>query len=125
MQATAVWAHMHLIGKEVKVWAELPDGRTERLLWINDWDFNWQDTYLFDEPIFLPARTVIRSEWRYDNTADNPNNPDPDMWVMGGSRTGDEMTHAWLAITQLDDEGYERLVAERKEKEERALAGND
>jgi len=44
---------------------------------------------------------------------------------MGGSRTGDEMTHAWLAITHLDDEGFEQLVAERKEKEERSLAGND
>ena len=44
---------------------------------------------------------------------------------MGGSRTGDEMTHAWLAITHLDDEGFEQLVAERKDKEERSLAGND
>ncbi|MFT7470284.1 MAG: hypothetical protein ACI8XU_000172, partial [Kiritimatiellia bacterium] len=40
-------------------------------------------------------------------------------------RTGDEMTHAWLAITHLDDEGFEQMVAERKDKEERSLAGND
>ncbi|GIT21308.1 MAG: hypothetical protein CM1200mP40_09900 [Gammaproteobacteria bacterium] len=55
-------------------------------------------------------------QW-YDNTADNPNNPDPDQWVFGGSRTADEMTHAWIAITHLDDEGYEELLVERKEKE--------
>ena len=36
-------------------------------------------------------------QW-YDNTANNPNNPDPDQWVYGGSRTGDEMSHAWIAI---------------------------
>ena len=44
---------------------------------------------------------------------------------MGGSRTGDEMTHAWLAITHLDDEGYEKLLAEREERESRSLAGQD
>jgi hypothetical protein len=38
------------------------------------------------------------------------------MWVMGGSRTGDEMTHAWLAITHLDDGGYNKLKEERDEK---------
>ena len=38
------------------------------------------------------------------------------MWVMGGSRTGDEMTHAWLAITHLDDKGYKKLKEERNEK---------
>ena len=62
---------------------------------------------------------------RYDNTANNPNNPDPDQWVFGGSRTGDEMSHAWIALTHLDEEGYEQLVAERKAKEERSVAGND
>ena len=64
----------------------------------------------------LPAGAVIVLKQWYDNTANNPNNPDPDMWVMGGSRTGDEMTHAWLAITHLDDEGYEKLKEERNEK---------
>jgi hypothetical protein len=47
------------------------------------------------------------------------------MYVMGGSRTGDEMTHAWIAVTHLDDEGFETLVADRKAKEERSVAGND
>ena len=43
----------------------------------------------------------------------------------GGSRTGDEMSHAWLAITHLDEEGYEKLVAERKERDSRSVVGND
>jgi hypothetical protein len=67
---------------------------------------------------------LVIKQW-YDNTAGNPNNPDPDQWVYEGSRTGDEMSHAWIAVTHLDDEGYENLVAERKEKEERSVAGND
>ena len=66
-------------------------------------------------PLIPTGAVIILKQW-YDNTANNPNNPDPDMWVMGGSRTGDEMTHAWLAITHLDDEGYEKLKEERNEK---------
>jgi hypothetical protein len=64
----------------------------------------------------IPAGAVINLKQWYDNTSANRNNPDPDMWVMGGSRTGDEMTHAWLAITHLDDEGYNKLKEERNEK---------
>ena len=50
----------------------------------------------------------------HDNTPDNPNNPDSNMWVVGGSRTADEMSHAWIAVTHLDEAGYERIKAERE-----------
>ena len=49
----------------------------------------------------------------YDNTSANKQNPDPNQWVGIGSRTADEMSHAWIAVTHLDDQGYEKLVAER------------
>ncbi len=49
-------------------------------------------------------------------------NPDPDQWVGAGQRTGDEMSHAWIAISHLDDEAYEKLVAERKERENSSVA---
>jgi glutamate/tyrosine decarboxylase-like PLP-dependent enzyme len=73
---------------------------------------------LYDPDVapLLPAGAVIVLKQWYDNTENNPNNPDPDMWVMGGSRTGDEMTHAWLAITHLDEEGYNKLKEERNGK---------
>ena len=54
----------------------------------------------------------------YDNTPANKQNPDPDQWVGHGSRTADEMSHAWIAVTHLDDETYARLVAERESSEE-------
>jgi hypothetical protein len=50
----------------------------------------------------------------YDNTRANRQNPDPDQWVGLGSRTADEMSHTWLAVTHLDDEGYAKLAAERE-----------
>ncbi len=71
----------------------------------------------------MPAGAVmIVTQW-YDNTADNPLNPDPDVWVYRGSRTGDEMSHAWIAVTHLDQEGYETLKAEREARATVAEAG--
>jgi mono/diheme cytochrome c family protein len=102
-------------------------GRTEEISQISKWSATWHHSHIYEPDVapLVPAGAVLVLKQWYDNTANNPNNPDPDMWVVGGSRTGDEMTHAWLAITHLDDEGYEQLAAERKEKEERSLAGSD
>jgi mono/diheme cytochrome c family protein len=93
-------------------------GRTEQISQVSNWSATWHHSHLYapDVAPLLPAGAVIVLKQWYDNTENNPNNPDPDMWVMGGSRTGDEMTHAWLAITHLDDEGYNKLKEERNEK---------
>ena len=93
-------------------------GRTEAVSQISNWSATWHHSHLYAPEVapLIPAGAVIILKQWYDNTADNPNNPDPDMWVMGGSRTGDEMTHAWLAITHLDEEGYNKLLEERNEK---------
>jgi hypothetical protein len=96
-------------------------GVTEQISQISNWSATWHHSHLYSPEVapLIPAGAVIILKQWYDNTSDNPNNPDPDMWVMGGSRTGDEMTHAWLAITHLDDEGYNKL------KEERDAVGDD
>ena len=93
-------------------------GRTEQISQVSNWSATWHHSHLYEPDVapLIPAGAVIILKQWYDNTANNPNNPDPDMWVMGGSRTGDEMTHAWLAITHLDEEGYEKLKEERNEK---------
>lgn len=93
-------------------------GRTEQISQVSNWSATWHHSHLYDPDVapLLPAGAVIILKQWYDNTENNPNNPDPDMWVMGGSRTGDEMTHAWLAITHLDDKGYSKLKEERNEK---------
>ena len=90
-------------------------GRTEAVSQISNWSATWHHSHLYDPDVapLIPAGAVIILKQWYDNTTNNPNNPDSDMWVMGGSRTGDEMTHAWLAITHLDEEGYEKLLAQR------------
>ena len=102
-------------------------GQTEEISQISNWSATWHHSHIYEPDVapLLPTGAVLVLKQWYDNTADNPNNPDPDQWVFGGSRTADEMTHAWIAVTHLDEEGYEKLVAERKEKEARSFAGND
>jgi len=102
-------------------------GRTEEVSQVSNWSATWHHSHIYEPDVapLLPAGAVLVLKQWYDNTANNPNNPDPDQWVYGGSRTGDEMTHAWLAITHLDEEGYRSLLAERLEREQRSLVGSD
>lgn len=99
-------------------------GRTVPVSQISNWSATWHHSHIYEPDVapLVPAGAVLVLKQWYDNTAENPNNPDPDMYVMGGSRTGDEMTHAWIAITHLDEEGFDALVAERAEKEARSMA---
>jgi len=102
-------------------------GRTEPISQISNWSATWHHSHIFetDTAPLVPAGSVLVIKQGYDNTAANPNNPDPEQWVWEGSRTGDEMSHAWIAVTHLDQEGFDQLLAERKEKPECAVAGND
>jgi hypothetical protein len=89
-----IWSHMHMIGKEVKVWAELPGGKGKKeLLHIPDWDFNWQDSYVYKKPFVLPKGTVVKAEFTWDNSAANPRNPNsPPKLVKWGENSTDEMS---------------------------------
>jgi len=91
-------------------------GRTESIRQISNWSATWHHSHIYAEDVepLLPTGSVLVIKQWYDNTANNPNNPDPDMWVVGGSRTGDEMSHAWIAVTHLDEEGYENILQERR-----------
>jgi mono/diheme cytochrome c family protein len=108
--------HGHLRMRAASLEIYYPEtGRTEQISQISNWSATWHHSHLYEESVapILPAGAVLVIKQWYDNTADNPNNPDADQWVYDGSRTGDEMSHAWIAVTHLDEEGYERLLAER------------
>jgi mono/diheme cytochrome c family protein len=92
LKLEGIWAHMHMLGKDVRVWATLPDGTETKLLWIDDWDFNWQDAYQYRTPIHLPRGAVIHAQWTFDNTASNVRNPNqPPRRVRLGENSTDEM----------------------------------
>jgi thiol-disulfide isomerase/thioredoxin len=100
VHAFDVMPHMHLIGRTISVVATFPDGSTKDLVVIKDWDFNWQETYQFKEPLPLPRGTRVRLEAHYDNSAKNLNNPsNPPRPVHWGEQTTDEMCIAFVAWT--------------------------
>lgn len=90
----AMFPHMHLRGKSMRFEVIYPDGRQETLLNVPKYDFGWQHRYVMAEPKLLPKGTVLRCTAVFDNTADNPNNPDPNATVRHGRRTTDEMFEA-------------------------------
>ncbi len=98
----AVTPHMHLLGKEMRVWATLPDGTEKPLVWIKDWDFNWQMTYFLKEPIAAPKGTKINMVAYYDNSAKNTKNPNRlhPTTVGWGESTTDEMCIAFVTTTK-------------------------
>lgn len=99
IEAIGVTPHMHLVGREMKVAAVFPDGKSQVLIWIKDWDFNWQDQYLFKQRINMPKGTKIEVEAFYDNSDSNPKNPNsPPKRVRWGEQTTDEMCIAFLQI---------------------------
>jgi peroxiredoxin len=87
----ALSPHMHVRGKSFTFRVVYPDGRTEVLLSVPRYDFNWQHIYALKAPLRLPAGTRIECEARYDNSASNPNNPDPSSAVRWGDQSWEEM----------------------------------
>jgi hypothetical protein len=105
--------HFHLRGKAMQVEAILPDGGTQIISYVDNFNFNWMTNYIYAEdaaPAF-PKGTVIHVTAYYDNTKGNKNNPDPDQWVGYGDRTVDEMAHAWMNVYYLSDSEYKEWVA--------------
>ena len=83
--------HMHLRGTNATYIAYYPDGSQETLLYVPKWDFDWQLDYTFKEPKKVPAGTRVEYVAHFDNSADNPNNPDPQAKITFGEATTDEM----------------------------------
>ncbi len=110
VDAIGITPHMHWIGKEMKVQAIRPDGEVVPLIWIKDWDFNWQGQYLFARPIPLPKGTRIELEAYYDNSDQNPRNPShPPRTVTFGEQTTDEMCLCGIQVVPKSIAGYSEL----------------
>ncbi len=106
----SVLPHMHLIGKEMKLTATLPDGTEQSLVWIKDWNFYWQDNYVYHEPLRLPSGTKLDVYCRYDNSTSNPLNPShPPKRVFFGNGSKDEMCFGIFQLI-VDKPGEERRL---------------
>jgi hypothetical protein len=94
---------------------------------VSNWSAVWHQSHIYapDAAPLVPAGAVLIMKQWYDNTDGNPNVVDPDMWVDGGSRTADEMSHAWIAVTHLDEEGYQELLEQREANQERRITDQE
>jgi hypothetical protein len=94
----SLFPHMHLRGKAFEYTATLPNGETKTLLRVPKYSFNWQLTYYLDQPIALPKGTQITATAYYDNSPNNPFNPDPKKEIYWGDQSWDEMLAGFVDL---------------------------
>jgi len=93
-----VQPHMHVRGKDMTVRLTFPDGRSETILKVPRYDFHWQVVYYLDKPLHLPQGTRVEAVAHWDNSAANPNNPNPGATVKYGFQSADEMLNANMGV---------------------------
>jgi len=109
-----VWPHMHLLGKEFYAYAVTPSGDTINLVHIPNWDFRWQELYKFKKLIRIPKGSVVNMDCTYDNTADNPfnpNSPPRGIFSLGDMSSTNEMMTLLLIYVAYQD-GDEQILPE-------------
>ena len=95
--------HMHLRGKAAQYEITYPDGRHETLLHVPKYIFNWQHTYKFKEPVSAPAGSTLRFTLWWDNSENNPHNPDPTVYVEWGRPTHAEMSQGYMSFQTMEE----------------------
>lgn len=125
VDARGIFPHMHNVGREMKVFATLPDSdQTVPLIWIKDWDFNWQGAYQYAAPVRLPKGAVIHIESYYDNSDSNPRNPNhPPKAVHWGEQTNDEMCLCVVQVTADTIADLRAIVGMRNNELGQAIGG--
>jgi Flp pilus assembly protein TadD len=112
VEVQAVQPHAHYRARDILATATLPDGATRTLLHIPDWDYDFQHLYRYVTPFWLPAGTTLAMRYTYDNSSDNPRNPDrPPRRVLWGPRAADEMGHLGIQVFTRTDRDYDTLNA--------------
>ena len=113
-EVLGITPHAHYLCKDMKVNAYLPDGSVKPLIWIKDWDFNWQGAYTYADPVNLPKGTRVELVYTYDNSENNPRNPaHPPVRVTYGEQTTNEMGLVFLTLafpTPADARAFSRAM---------------
>jgi len=96
----SIMPHMHVLGKKIKVTMTEPGGKPKTLIDVQDWDYNWQETYFLKKSIPIKKGTKFTVDAVYDNSDKNPNNPfSPPQRVRFGEQTDNEMCFVFLGVT--------------------------
>ncbi len=106
VQLLRIYPHAHYIGNEMRIFAILPGGKKIWLFYDDDWDFNWQDQYEYANPPRLPRGTRLVVQMSFDNTADNPRNPNsPPIDINYGPQSTDEMATCSFMVLPVSKDG--------------------
>jgi mono/diheme cytochrome c family protein len=117
MEVLALFPHMHMIGRDFRITAIPPAGDPFSLIWINDWDFNWQSLYQCEPPVRLPAGTKVVLEAIHDNSAANIRNPNnPPQRVIFGEQTSNEMTAALIQFVPVNEADLSKMIEPNKRR---------
>jgi hypothetical protein len=117
MEVFGIFPHMHLIGREMKVTAHPPGGEPFSLIWIDDWDFNWQAYYQYAQPLRLPAGTRVTMDAVHDNSAANFRNPNnPPARVLHGEQTTDEMSAVLIQLVPVRESDLDQMMTANKKR---------
>lgn len=107
----AIGPHGHKLMKEMKSTATLPGGKTEPLVWVRNYDFNWQQGYWYKDPVSLPRGTKVKLQAVYDNSQNNLSNPNhPSKRVYSGQNTSDEMFLCWYDVIVDNESERPKLI---------------
>jgi hypothetical protein len=113
--------HMHFRGKDFEYRLIYPTGETETVLSVPKYDFNWQLFYYFAKPVVLPKGTRIECTAHFDNSPNNPYNPNPKAEVRWGDQTWEEMMIGWFDVAV--DAAKDPVDVFREKKSEATKAG--
>ena len=114
--------HAHFRGKAATFTAVYPDGTEELLLSVPNYDFNWQTDYELKEPKYIPAGTrLVQANW-WDNSAQNPANPDPSIEVTWGEQSWEEMLFGAMLMRYLTEDEIQEMQAKRADEASRSVA---
>ncbi|MEM8640001.1 MAG: ascorbate-dependent monooxygenase [Cyanobacteria bacterium P01_G01_bin.54] len=112
MELVDISPHMHSVGKAMQAIATLPNGTQQPLICIPDWALDWQNTFVYRQPVRLPAGSRIDAWFRYDNSAANPANPNqPPVKVQWGWQSTDEMSEIYLGVVPEDWHDGPKILA--------------
>ncbi len=126
VELLAVLPHAHYLAREMQGWATRPDGTRQWLLFIKEWDFNWQGDYRYAHPIFLPRGTSLSMRFIYDNSAQNTRNPNhPPKAVTYGPQSSDEMAELWFQLLPRNLTERELLARDVRMKTTRLFIESD
>lgn len=110
----SVYPHAHRLGRQMRLDATFPDGRTQSLLEIPDWDFHWQQDYRYETPVVLPRGTALDMRFTYTNTTHPPRR------VLAGPRSEDEMGNLLLQLVPVSPQDRARLATDAATREAHA-----